>query len=132
MEVYELNQALEEYEEERKERLMMWRMSNYIAARPHFDPNKPIPTLEEWHPFPWDKEYKKEIEFISYDRQIEFAMKVGRPEWIPDFWYENSEKYQHLARSKPSDGSTGTHDGHTGTEGTAIPTQTGAGKDQEK
>lgn len=132
MEVYELNQALEEYEEERKERLMMWRMSNYIAARPHFDPKKPIPSLEEWHPFPWDKEYKKEVAFIPYDEQIEFAIKVGRPEWIPDFWYEHSTKYQHLVRKKPSDGSTGTHDGHTGTEGTSIPTEASAGEDQEK
>jgi hypothetical protein len=121
MEIYELNQALQEYEEERKERLMMWRMSNYIAARPHFDPKKHVPSMEEWHPFPWDKEYRKEVAFIPYDQQIEFAIKVGRPDWIPDFWYQNSEKYQHLATSKSGNGSTDTHDGHSGIEGAPIP-----------
>lgn len=129
MEIYELNQALEEYEEERRERLTMWRMSNYIAARPHFDPKKSIPTIEQWHPFPWDKDYKKEVAFIPYDKQIEFALKVGRPEWIPNHWYLESEKYQHLAKI---DGSTLTHDGHSGNEGASIPTQAGAGEDQEK
>lgn len=128
MEIYELNQALQEYEEERRERLVMWRLSNYVAARPHFDPKKPIPSVEEFHPFPWDKTYKKESEFIPYDEQIEFAIKCQRQHWIPDFWYVNSTKYQHLARH----GTTDSHDGHSGIEGASITAEASPGENQEK
>ena len=132
MEVYELNQALEEYEEERRERLTMWRLSNYIAARPHFDPKQHIPTVEEWHPFPWDQEYKPQVEFIPYDEQIEFATRVGKPEWIPQFWYINSTKYQHLARKPQTDGTADIQHGNRGTEGTPVSTEAGAGENQKK
>jgi hypothetical protein len=86
------------------------------------DPKKHIPTVEEFHPFPWDQEYKGKTQFIPYDEQIEFANRVGRPEWIPDFWYLNSEKYQHLARKK-ADGKQWNVDGNSGHEGASIPTE---------
>jgi hypothetical protein len=98
MEVYELNCALEEYEEERREKLIMWRRSNYIAAKPHFDPKIAIPTEEQFHPFPWDGSYAKEKKMIPYDQQIEFAIKNKVPDWIPDHWYKNSESYKHMAK----------------------------------
>jgi hypothetical protein len=131
MEVYELNVALEEYEDERRERLSMWRMANYYTALPHMDPKKHIPTVEEFHPFPWDSEFKRKVEFIPYDQQIEFAMKVGRPEWIPDFWYQNSENYQHLARKK-EDGKRLIHDGHSGTKGAAKSAKASSRKNQKE
>jgi len=98
MECYELNQALQEWEEERKEKLMMWRHTNYIMASPHFDPKKHVPSIEEFHPFPWDSQYRKEQKIIPYDEQIEFAIKRKVPDWIPNHWYLNSEKYKHLAK----------------------------------
>jgi hypothetical protein len=98
MEPYEFNQGLQEYEEERRERLIMWRRSNYISARPHFDPKQSIPTEEQFHPFPWDGVYTKEKKMIPYDEQIEFAIKKKVADWIPDHWYRHSTKYQHLAK----------------------------------
>jgi hypothetical protein len=131
MEIYELNQALQEYEEEKRERLMMWRLSNYIMAAPHFDPKKPMPTVEQWHPFPWDQETKSKRDFIPYDEQIEFTMKVGKPEWIPNHWYLNSEKYKHLAKSA-QDGKTRTHARNSRTKRAPKSAEASPRKDQAK
>lgn len=103
MEVYEMNQAIQEYEEERKEKLLMWRLSNYVMARPHFDPKKPIPSIESWHPFPWEKKGPSKSRFIPYDEQIEFAIKMGKAHWIPKHWYEQSENYTHLSKTQKPD-----------------------------
>lgn len=98
MEVRELNQALEEWENDYRDRKEDWRLTNYILARPHFDPKRQVPTIEQFHPFPWDKNKKDPVRFIPYDEQIEFAIKKGRKEWIPNHWFEQSENYKHLAR----------------------------------
>jgi len=129
MEIYELNVALEEYEDERRERLTMWRLGAYYASLPYMDREKHIPSPQEFHPFPWDQEYKGKTQFIPYDEQIEFANRVGRPEWIPDFWYLNSEKYKHLARN--TDGKGLINDGHSGTPRAAKSAQAATRKSQK-
>lgn len=102
MEVGELNSALEVREHEDRIRKEEWRLTNYILARPHFDPKKAIPTLEQFHPFPWDKNKTDPVRFIPYDERIEFAIRKGRQDWIPDYWFERSENYKHLCRNKDS------------------------------
>lgn len=102
MEVRELNQAIEEWEAERREQLMQWRFSNYINAAPYFDPNKATPKIEDWYPFPWDESYQKPAEFIPFDKQIELLMKRGKQDWIPDYWFVNSDNYKHLCRTNKS------------------------------
>lgn len=97
MEVAELNTALEQREKEYRERKEDWRLTNYIIAKPYFDPKRPTPSIQSWMPFPWDKEVSR-VEWIPYDERIEFALRKGREDWIPNYWFERSTKYKHLCR----------------------------------
>lgn len=102
MEVKELNLAFNDWEYDWKERKEEWRYTNYIIALPHFDPKKIIPTVEQFYPFPWDKNKKDRVEFKSFDDRIGLFIKKGKQDWIPDYWFERSENYKHLCRSKSS------------------------------
>lgn len=102
LEVGEINSALEQFELQERIRKEEWRLTNYIIARPHFDSNKIIPTVDQFHPFPWDKNKKDRVEFKSFDDRIALFIKKGKQDWIPDYWFERSENYKHLCRSKSS------------------------------
>lgn len=98
LEVGEINTALEQRDLQAREKKEMWRLTNYILARPNFDPKRAIPTVEQFHPFPWDKDRIDPVRFIPYDEQIEFAIKKGKQDWIPNHWFEQSENYKHYVR----------------------------------
>lgn len=107
MEVGELNAALEQHETKEREHLEQRRFTNYIIASPNFDPKKAIPTITQFQPFPWDKDRLKSNKFDGYDVQIEFAMRRGVPDWIPNHWYAESENYKHLAKDGTGNGING-------------------------
>jgi hypothetical protein len=98
MEVSELNAALEQHEAKDREYLEQRRLTNYIIAKPNFDPKKATPSMTQFQPFPWDKDRVKSHTFEGYDAQIEFAMRRGVTDWIPNYWYAQSETYKHLAK----------------------------------
>ncbi|AWW32175.1 hypothetical protein DN752_19640 [Echinicola strongylocentroti] len=75
------------WERKYREQMELWRLQTYYQAAHFFDPKKPTPTPQNWHPLPWDKQKKSETPFYTIEERIRIFKERGREDWIPKHWW---------------------------------------------